>query len=160
MVLQCSFYLVLFTIGHHQRVLDNFMACPLMWRYIISSNHFFTLILVNSWAWTSSLGIPWVWSLFNIYGKFLWASFFIYVSGFVSCAQVVHFKGSRKRLMLESWNFFISSSDISDMLCLILMSGRTKYDFWIGSFGWAWLLDCLLAIQLTEELVSDRSYWE
>ncbi|KAH7519595.1 hypothetical protein FEM48_Zijuj08G0053600 [Ziziphus jujuba var. spinosa] len=42
--------------------------------------------------------------------------------------KVVHFKGSRKRLMLESWNFF-SSSDISDMLCLILMSGRTKYDF-------------------------------
>lgn len=43
--------------------------------------------------------------------------------------KVVHFKGSRKRLMLESWNFFNSSSDISDMLCLILMSGRTKYDF-------------------------------
>lgn len=44
--------------------------------------------------------------------------------------QVVHFKGSRKRLMLESWNFFSSSgSDISDMLCLILKSGRTKYDF-------------------------------
>ncbi|XP_050236648.1 uncharacterized protein LOC126686573 isoform X2 [Mercurialis annua] len=43
--------------------------------------------------------------------------------------KVVHFKGSRKRLMLESWNFFNSSSDISDMLCLILLSGRTKYDF-------------------------------
>ncbi|CAN0889831.1 hypothetical protein LINGRAHAP2_LOCUS16176, partial [Linum grandiflorum] len=43
--------------------------------------------------------------------------------------KVVHFKGSRKRLMLESWNKFNSSSDISDMLCLILMSGRTKYDF-------------------------------
>ncbi|XXG58219.1 hypothetical protein AAC387_Pa04g0583 [Persea americana] len=44
--------------------------------------------------------------------------------------KVVHFKGSRKRLMLESWNFFSSSgSDISDMLCLILRSGRTKYDF-------------------------------
>lgn len=43
--------------------------------------------------------------------------------------KVVHFKGSRKRLMLECWNFFSSSSDISDMLCLILMSGRTKYDF-------------------------------
>ncbi|KAJ8900305.1 hypothetical protein K2173_024945 [Erythroxylum novogranatense] len=43
--------------------------------------------------------------------------------------KVVHFKGSRKRLMLESWNYFNSSSDISDMLCLILMSGRTKYDF-------------------------------
>ncbi|KAJ9188457.1 hypothetical protein P3X46_003814 [Hevea brasiliensis] len=43
--------------------------------------------------------------------------------------KVVHFKGSRKRLMLESWNFFSSASDISDMLCLILMSGRTKYDF-------------------------------
>ncbi|KAK6918544.1 hypothetical protein RJ641_016966, partial [Dillenia turbinata] len=44
---------------------------------------------------------------------------------------VVHFKGSRKRLMLESWNFFNSSaaSDISDMLCLVLGSGRTKYDF-------------------------------
>ncbi|XP_038879757.1 uncharacterized protein LOC120071505 [Benincasa hispida] len=43
--------------------------------------------------------------------------------------KVVHFKGSRKRLMLESWNFFRSSSSISDMLCLILSSGRTKYDF-------------------------------
>lgn len=43
--------------------------------------------------------------------------------------KVVHFKGSRKHLMLESWNFFRSASDISDMLCLILMSGRTKYDF-------------------------------
>ncbi|XP_021904270.1 uncharacterized protein LOC110819408 isoform X2 [Carica papaya] len=43
--------------------------------------------------------------------------------------KVVHFKGSRKRLMLESWNFFNSTSNISDMLCLILKSGRTKYDF-------------------------------
>uniref|UniRef100_A0A803PG08 tRNA (adenine(58)-N(1))-methyltransferase non-catalytic subunit TRM6 n=1 Tax=Cannabis sativa TaxID=3483 RepID=A0A803PG08_CANSA len=44
--------------------------------------------------------------------------------------KVVHFKGSRKRLMLESWNFFSSSSsDLSDMLCLVLKSGRTKYDF-------------------------------
>lgn len=43
--------------------------------------------------------------------------------------KVVHFKGSRKRLMLESWNFFNSSANISDMLCLILSSGRTKYDF-------------------------------
>ncbi|KAA8520505.1 hypothetical protein F0562_014761 [Nyssa sinensis] len=44
--------------------------------------------------------------------------------------KVVHFKGSRKRLMLEAWNFLnSSSSDISDMLCLILKSGRTKYDF-------------------------------
>lgn len=43
--------------------------------------------------------------------------------------KVVHFKGSRKRLMLESWNFYRSSSSISDMLCLILSSGRTKYDF-------------------------------
>ncbi|KAM3270604.1 hypothetical protein P3S67_028806 [Capsicum chacoense] len=45
--------------------------------------------------------------------------------------KVVHFKGSRKRLMLESWNFLksTSSSDIADMLCLILRSGRTKYDF-------------------------------
>lgn len=43
--------------------------------------------------------------------------------------KVVHFKGSRKRLMLESWNFLSSSSDISDMLCLVLLSGRTKYDF-------------------------------
>ncbi|KAJ4836521.1 hypothetical protein Tsubulata_047273 [Turnera subulata] len=43
--------------------------------------------------------------------------------------KVVHFKGSRRRLVLESWNFFESSSDISDMLCLILSSGRTKYDF-------------------------------
>ncbi|XP_019432962.1 PREDICTED: uncharacterized protein LOC109339888 isoform X2 [Lupinus angustifolius] len=43
--------------------------------------------------------------------------------------KVVHFKGSRKRLMLESWNFYSSSTDIEDMLCLILGSGRTKYDF-------------------------------
>ncbi|XP_062154372.1 uncharacterized protein LOC133862558 isoform X1 [Alnus glutinosa] len=43
--------------------------------------------------------------------------------------KVVHFKGSRKRLMLESWNFFNSSGNMSDMLCLILYSGRTKYDF-------------------------------
>lgn len=49
----------------------------------------------------------------------------------VSCnwIQVVHFKGSRKRLMLEAWNFFSSSGDVADMLCLILKSGRTKYDF-------------------------------
>ncbi|KAJ8538779.1 hypothetical protein K7X08_030075 [Anisodus acutangulus] len=44
--------------------------------------------------------------------------------------KVVHFKGSRKRLMLESWSFLKSTSlDIADMLCLILRSGRTKYDF-------------------------------
>ncbi|XP_060179417.1 uncharacterized protein LOC132609452 isoform X2 [Lycium barbarum] len=45
--------------------------------------------------------------------------------------KVVHFKGSRKRLMLESWSFLksTSSSDIADMLCLILRSGRAKYDF-------------------------------
>ncbi|CAK7347901.1 unnamed protein product [Dovyalis caffra] len=40
--------------------------------------------------------------------------------------DVVHFKGSRKRLMLESWNFLSSSSDIFDLSCLILLSGRTK----------------------------------
>ncbi|XP_031493591.1 uncharacterized protein LOC116259805 isoform X2 [Nymphaea colorata] len=42
--------------------------------------------------------------------------------------KIIHFKGSRKRLMLESWNFFNSSSpvDFSDMMCLILKSGRTK----------------------------------
>eukprot|EP00249_Psilotum_nudum_P013112 c24156_g1_i4 orf=321-1382(-) len=44
--------------------------------------------------------------------------------------QVIHFKGSRKRLMIEAWNFFkISGKDFSDMKCLILNSGRTKYDF-------------------------------
>ncbi|XP_021862414.1 uncharacterized protein [Spinacia oleracea] len=43
--------------------------------------------------------------------------------------KVVHFKGSRKRLMLEAWNFFHSSLNVDDMLCLILGSGRTKYDF-------------------------------
>ncbi|GAB2277903.1 hypothetical protein Dimus_012604 [Dionaea muscipula] len=43
--------------------------------------------------------------------------------------KVVHFKGSRKRLMLEAWNYFHSSCNISDTLCLILASGRTKYDF-------------------------------
>ncbi|KAI4366379.1 hypothetical protein MLD38_022264 [Melastoma candidum] len=43
--------------------------------------------------------------------------------------KVVHFKGSRKRLMLESWNYYNSSGSMADMLCLILGSGRTKYDF-------------------------------
>ncbi|KAL9264132.1 hypothetical protein AKJ16_DCAP09236 [Drosera capensis] len=43
--------------------------------------------------------------------------------------KVVHFKGSRKRLMLEAWNYFNSSSNMTDTLCLILVSGRTKYDF-------------------------------
>ncbi|XP_078439529.1 polyphosphatidylinositol phosphatase [Wolffia australiana] len=43
--------------------------------------------------------------------------------------KIVHFKGSRKRLMLEAWNFFNSSANLPDMLCLILLSGRTKYDF-------------------------------
>ncbi|XP_054801770.1 uncharacterized protein LOC129305754 isoform X2 [Prosopis cineraria] len=43
--------------------------------------------------------------------------------------KVVHFKGSRKRLMLESWNFYKSSPITADMLCFILASGRTKYDF-------------------------------
>ncbi|KAL2940799.1 putative cytochrome P450 6a20 [Bienertia sinuspersici] len=38
-------------------------------------------------------------------------------------------EGSRKRLMLEAWNFFHSSSNMDDMLCLVLGSGRTKYDF-------------------------------
>jgi hypothetical protein len=53
----------------------------------------------------------------------------IFRSRFISVMQVVHFKGSRKRLMLESWNFYSSTSNIADMLCLILGSGRTKYDF-------------------------------
>ncbi|KAJ4808637.1 Dihydroflavonol-4-reductase [Rhynchospora pubera] len=43
--------------------------------------------------------------------------------------KIVHFKGSRKRLMLEAWNFYKSTSNMSNMLCLILCSGRTKYDF-------------------------------
>ncbi|CAA7050702.1 unnamed protein product [Microthlaspi erraticum] len=43
--------------------------------------------------------------------------------------KIVHFKGSRKRLMLEAWNFYKSTSNIADMLCLVLGSGRTKYDF-------------------------------
>eukprot|EP01018_Ginkgo_biloba_P003533 Gb_32079 [translate_table: standard] len=44
--------------------------------------------------------------------------------------KVIHFKGSRKRLMIESWKFFNSfSAGFSDMMCLILKSGRTKYDF-------------------------------
>ncbi|KAG2612434.1 uncharacterized protein LOC120703730 isoform X2 [Panicum virgatum] len=43
--------------------------------------------------------------------------------------KVIHFKGSRKRLMLEAWNFYNSTSKLSDMMCLILRSGRTKYDF-------------------------------
>ncbi|GMH00593.1 hypothetical protein Nepgr_002432 [Nepenthes gracilis] len=43
--------------------------------------------------------------------------------------KVIHFKGSRKRLMLEAWNYFNSSSNMDDMLCLILASGRAKYDF-------------------------------
>ncbi|KAL0786332.1 hypothetical protein Bca101_002578 [Brassica carinata] len=32
--------------------------------------------------------------------------------------KIVHFKGSRKRLMLEAWNFHKSTSNIPDMLCL------------------------------------------
>ncbi|KAL8161079.1 hypothetical protein V2J09_012568 [Rumex salicifolius] len=43
--------------------------------------------------------------------------------------KVVHFKGSRKRLMLEAWNLYNSTHNIDDMLCLVLASGRTKYDF-------------------------------
>ncbi|XP_042505076.1 uncharacterized protein LOC122081817 [Macadamia integrifolia] len=44
--------------------------------------------------------------------------------------KVVYFKGSRKRLMLEAWNFLnASDSNISDILCLFLKRGRTKYDF-------------------------------
>ncbi|KAH7289249.1 hypothetical protein KP509_31G066300 [Ceratopteris richardii] len=43
--------------------------------------------------------------------------------------KVIHFKGSRKRLMLEAWNEFIQSGSLVDMQCLILKSGRTKYDF-------------------------------
>lgn len=43
--------------------------------------------------------------------------------------KVVHFKGSRKRLMLEAWNMYNSTHNIDDMLCLVLASGRTKYDF-------------------------------
>ncbi|KAL4192854.1 hypothetical protein AMTRI_Chr06g174090 [Amborella trichopoda] len=45
--------------------------------------------------------------------------------------KVIHFKGSRKRLMLESWNLLNSSSPVnfSNILCVILKSGRTKYDF-------------------------------
>ncbi|KAJ3691998.1 hypothetical protein LUZ60_012348 [Juncus effusus] len=43
--------------------------------------------------------------------------------------KIVHFKGSRKRLMLESWNYYNSTRNLSNMLCLILSSGRTKYDF-------------------------------
>ncbi|XP_042009181.1 uncharacterized protein LOC121757750, partial [Salvia splendens] len=44
--------------------------------------------------------------------------------------KVVHFKGSRKRLMLEAWNYYLSSRhNLPDMLCIILRSGRAKYDF-------------------------------
>ncbi|KAL1543419.1 hypothetical protein AAHA92_20395 [Salvia divinorum] len=43
--------------------------------------------------------------------------------------KVIHFKGSRKRLMLEAWNYYLSSHNLPDMLCLILRSGRAKYDF-------------------------------
>ncbi|KAG6432361.1 hypothetical protein SASPL_103937 [Salvia splendens] len=39
-------------------------------------------------------------------------------------------EGSRKRLMLEAWNYYLSSRhNLPDMLCLILRSGRAKYDF-------------------------------
>lgn len=45
--------------------------------------------------------------------------------------QVLHFKGSRKRLMIEAWNFLKhNNGSVSDMKCLILSSGRAKYDFW------------------------------
>lgn len=87
--------------------------------------------------------------------------------------QVVHFKGSRKRLMLESWNFFSSSADISNMLCLILMSGRTKYDFWdnvrvmrvVYLLWFPWkelkgvLLFCLVGCQL-HEFACHFSCWQ
>ncbi|MCO5551707.1 hypothetical protein L7F22_005211 [Adiantum nelumboides] len=44
--------------------------------------------------------------------------------------KVLHFKGSRKRLMVEAWNLFMQSGgSLLDMQCLILRSGRTKYDF-------------------------------
>lgn len=44
--------------------------------------------------------------------------------------KVLHFKGSRKRLMIEAWNLFKHlGKSYSDMKCLILKSGRTKYDF-------------------------------
>ncbi|KAK8935591.1 hypothetical protein KSP39_PZI013658 [Platanthera zijinensis] len=43
--------------------------------------------------------------------------------------QVLHFKGSRKRLMLESWNYYNKTLSMPNMMCLILRSGRTKYDF-------------------------------
>lgn len=44
--------------------------------------------------------------------------------------KVLHFKGSRKRLMIEAWNFYKQSqTGLSDMKCLVLSSGRTKYDF-------------------------------
>ncbi|KAE9609176.1 hypothetical protein Lalb_Chr08g0243441 [Lupinus albus] len=53
----------------------------------------------------------------------------VFCSCFIYVMQVVHFKGSRKHLMLESWDFYSSSNEIEDMLCLILGSGITKYDF-------------------------------
>lgn len=57
--------------------------------------------------------------------------------------------------MLESWNFFSSSSDISDMLCLILMSGRTKYDFWRDLFVFPFFFNfMILHILLREWLIS------
>ncbi|KAJ7540992.1 hypothetical protein O6H91_10G040000 [Diphasiastrum complanatum] len=47
--------------------------------------------------------------------------------------KVLHFKGSRKRVMLEAWKFYKEKSlprtDFSDMKCLVLGSGRAKYDF-------------------------------
>ncbi|KAI5054828.1 hypothetical protein GOP47_0029973 [Adiantum capillus-veneris] len=44
--------------------------------------------------------------------------------------KVLHFKGSRKRLMLEAWNLFIQSGgSLLDMECLILRSGRTNFSF-------------------------------
>lgn len=77
---------------------------------------------------------------------------FIVINYWLLGAQVVHFKGLRKRLMLEAWNFFQSSLNLDDMLCLVLGSGRTKYDFWttfrmfIDVFdqpnGWTKCLEC------------------
>jgi hypothetical protein len=46
--------------------------------------------------------------------------------------------------MLESWNFLSSSSDIFGMLCLVLLSGRTKYDFLVVPVGFKYSDDFLL----------------
>ncbi|XP_024400488.1 uncharacterized protein [Physcomitrium patens] len=45
--------------------------------------------------------------------------------------KVLHFKGRRKRLMIQAWYFYKKQGvlDFYKMKCLVLKSGRSKYDY-------------------------------